>query len=530
MNPLRKTLKIGIFFAILGIILMTSCKKNVTGGSSAALEIIPADATFVISVDYENIVRKGKLNDFDNYAFLQKIKAEIVDDAPENVQELILNFVQNPSALGLNTDKFYIFGLPSGDDRGKSSGVSFTFNIDKQSVFEENIKKIDENIEIEDKGAFKTVKGHVLPFSWNSEIAVLHITEQCRDGSDCRFEDALFEKKTSITHNENLHEFIGTESDLKAWFKVGDLLDLSEKLNVKSTENQPLTDIFGKINYLVAINFDNGEIRFDCKAFPESEVDRVNEKYPILKNDFDDKLLGDFPEETFMLFKLAFSVKDYIRLLRDSKIFDSEYYNPLDDPDVQKVSDALAGDFVLDVQGFADGFMPVPLVGLGFTVTGRQGFEDILSLIPQGIIKKYGDIYTVTLPELPFISIFIAEKDNRVIVSNNQKHIEAFAGKGLGKSLKDSGLPAKYKNSVNFSYINLNLNTYPLSIRGLLNNLGENSGNIVAILNRLHSFTSWQENKYSSSGSLKFTDDSTNSLQTLLEIIDDISIKYLVAE
>ncbi|MDR0686503.1 MAG: DUF4836 family protein [Dysgonamonadaceae bacterium] len=500
---------------------MSSCKKDINGGSSAALEIIPADAAFIISVDYETLVKKGKLNNLDNYAFMQKLTERIVDGALESTRELILNFVKDQSSLGLNPHTCYIFGLPSRQDGDKSLNVFAVFNITKQSVLEENVRKIDKSIKIEDSGVFKKAKrgeGSDLPFAWNKEVAIISFKEIFYDDFD-----SLFEKKTSITNDESFSEFLGKRGDFKIWFKYCNLFDLSEKFDVTPAERQFLTDIFGKINNLISINFENGNIRFDCKAFPKSEVNRVNEKYPVWKDDFNDELLGDFPEETFMLFKFAVNVKDCIRLLNELKMFDSRNHSPFDDPEVQRIANALAGDFVIDVEGFADGFMPVPLVSFGFTVTDRQGFENILSLIPSKNLSKSGDVYMVTVPGIPIISIFIAEKDNRVIVSNNQKHIEAFSGRGLDKSLKSSELLAKHKNSVNFSYINLNFNTYPLSIRGLLNNISKNSENITTILNRLHSYTSWQEDKYTFGGSLKFTDVSTNSLQILLEIIDDIS-------
>jgi hypothetical protein len=496
---------------------MTSCKKSVTGDSSAALEIIPADATFVVSVDYENLVKKGQLDNLDNYAFLQKLQAEIADDMPEGDRELIFNFVKDPSSLGLNLKTFYLFGLSPETTRNGSLGVFIAFNVAKQSVFEESIKKIfdDENFEIENKGAFRKVKGDDAPLMWNEEVAVISSLPFEHSPDDLSF---LFEKKSSVKDNEEFSEFINKQGDIKAWFKYDNLFKSIAASGLANSDQVPPA-IFGKINYLASVNFENGEILFDYNAFPKSEVDRLNEKYPVLKKDFNDKLLEDFPEENFLLFKFAVNIKEYITLLGDLL----QGNNPLEDLKIQNVTNAFAGDFVLNIHGFADGFIPVPLVGLGFTVTGKQGFEDILSLIPPGYLNKSGDIYIITLPHLPLVSIFIAEKDNRVIASNDRKQIEAFVGKGFDRSLKNSEILTKHKGSINFAYVNLDLSTYPLSIRGILNNLGKNSDKLVYILNNLHSVKAWHDDRYVSFCSFKFADPSKNSLQTLLEIIDRTS-------
>jgi hypothetical protein len=501
MNRLLKTLKTGAFIAVLGTLALVSCKQKTAQTSTPALEIIPAEASFVVAVNYEDLLKKGNLTAENNYAFLLALRQKL-ETAPAEIRECIAEFLKNPASSGLDLKTFYVFGI----QKDEKIDVFISANIAKQTAFEDNLKKLGIS-EFVDKGDFKAVEEeNKAPVSWNKEIILLAF-------ADAYDYSALYEKKTTIKNVAEFTDAYPAEGDIRFWCRYGSLMNFAALMNPQISLGNFIEE-YKNINLSGVLNFANGEIKFDANASPKAEVDKVYEKYPVLKK-FDNKLLNDLPEPTFLLLKYAVNPKVFAELLKQT-LPDEE--NPFNAPEVQKVLNALSGDFILDIHGFAEGFIPLPLVSIDFSVNGEEGFKDIQSLLPPTFLAKTGDYYTAMIQMIP---VLYAYKDNRVLVTNDATQIQAFVGKSSDKTLKNNETVKKYSSSPNLVYLNLDFSSYPAIIQGLLKNaLGEDATTIISVLNRLNSLTFWQTDNYSSAGTFKFADSSTNSLQTLLEIID----------
>jgi hypothetical protein len=504
MTRLLKILKNGAAVAIMGTFMFVSCKQKTTQ-TPFAREIIPADASLVISVNYDNIVRKGNLTDLENYAFLKGLRNEL-ETAPSNIRETAMSFIKDPSSLGLDLKNIYIFGVQNGDEMA----VFVSADIAQLSVFEDVLKKIEAGEQV-DRVAFKIIEDGQFAISWNREVALLSFT----NGYDYA---ALYEKKTSICTDAEFTGSYPAEGDIRIWCRYENLLKFATSINPEMSLPSVVEDY--KNLYVAAyIDFVDGKIVADITSGPKSEVDRIAEKYPVARDKFNDKLLGDLPEPSFLLFKYAVNTRAFVDLLTQTS-GEIEEASPLNSPELQKVIDALAGDFAIDIHGFAQGFMPLPLVSAVFSVNGEEGFNDILSLVPEQFASKTGGYYTAVVP--PMFSIFYAYKDGRVIVTNDDQQIASFTGKSSDRTLKDNETIKKYAASPTLVYLNLDLSSYPANIQSLVKNasFGEQSDALKTILSRLNSFVVWQSDKYTSTGNLKFADSSVNSLQSLLQIFD----------
>jgi hypothetical protein len=186
------------------------------------------------------------------------------------------------------------------------------------------------------------------------------------------------------------------------------------------------------------------------------------------------------------------------------------------------VIDGLAGDFLLSLYGFAQGPFPIPLAGISFSVKSEDDFNRILSLIPEGMLQKTDDFYTINL--LGAVTISVAFKDGRVFITDDADAITAFTGKGYSKSLKNSPLASSLKNDPALFYLNLDLSSYPGNIRTLLQNetppVAKPAIDFLETCKDI-SFGTDKDNEFYLS--LKFKDSKQNGLKLLIKNLDEIA-------
>ena len=189
----------------------------------------------------------------------------------------------------------------------------------------------------------------------------------------------------------------------------------------------------------------------------------------------------------------------------------------LDNPNVKIVTDALSGDVLFNIYGFAQG-MPIPLFGLAFTVKNEQAFQNLLALLPQEITEKLIKNEKYYMFSQQGFALFMAYRDNRVFVTDDSNAIDAFTGKGQDKTLKsiaDSNLKNSLLNDISLFYINLDLDTYPPTIKSFITNK-EALGILSYFKDASFGATSISEGNFS----IRLKDEKQNSLKTIIGLVD----------
>jgi hypothetical protein len=257
------------------------------------------------------------------------------------------------------------------------------------------------------------------------------------------------------------------------------------------------------------------------KMSPQSKVDEFYAKYPLIKKNFNNSLLEDFPENSYLSIKLAVNWDEYMKLFSEvaSATDNYEFQSILDDPTAKTVLNALDGDILLSLYGFAQGPMPIPLLGISFSVKSEDAFKSLLTLIPEEILQQTGDFYTIGAMGM---AAYVAYKDKRVLVTDDAEAITAFTGKGYGKNLKNSPLADSYKNDPSLFYLNLDLKSYPVSIQSLLQSeTPRYAKSYLSLLDTYKDFSygATKDNEFYLS--LKFKDNSQNALKLFIKSLDD---------
>ncbi|MDR2039466.1 MAG: DUF4836 family protein [Bacteroidales bacterium] len=505
--------RLGFLFCI-GLIVFNSCEKKIP----PQLQAIPADAAFVVAIEAKNIVDKGGLKNLNEYTFIQKMRSELSNEN-QATQSLINRILENPKSTGLDIDRTYIYGV----NNGNKSYVSFVFKMDKMGNFENTLKELNQIQDIDfpdpiDKGAYKIIQQDEVAITWNKDFLFLFAGESAGQLTYADFFTMPEDK--SILGNKDFTEFQKRNYDLGFWASYTSLMDMYSKMMSNKFSN--LSTGLSGINLHAYVNFEKGELNISYKLTPKEAVNQLYTKYPILKKNFDSQLLRDFPDKSYLAFKVSVDVLAYIKMIKEFAGSDIPIDQMmLSDPMVNTVINGLGGDMVFSLYSFAQGPLPIPLMGLGFTVKSKDDFDKFVALIPEDIVARKDDHYVISTGFVtPF---YFAYKDNRVLITDDVDGIVAFSGKGYSKNLTSGDLSEAIKNPY-LMYLNLDIDSYPQNIRSLAQSeIGGKFGSVLSLLSPYKDVSMIFTDDYEGIFSLKFKDKNQNSLKQILKGIDQVT-------
>ncbi len=529
-----------LLLLFVGLLLFNACSQE----SNSHLKVIPSNAAFVASIQAKQIAQKSGLDNPKQYNVFQKIMGE-------NENQILSKYIENPKETGLKNESFYIFGIPytyttveshlnyeEGEDKpiivekeqdkpGMMFGCSFLVSDDSklETFLGEMWKEKYNKLPIEEKPNYKIIKDNDLTVLWNKELCL--IFSSTPDSTDY---DKFFTltPEQSVTGVPDFQEFQKQSTDIAVWVAQDKVA--SYFLSVANTLNYPkylLEDVKDIYIHLYA-EFKDNEIKVTGRMSPAAKVEEYLAKYPIIKKDFNQALLEDFPKTSYFTYKFSFNFDEYIKLMQ--KMFadstEDNYNNKmlletLEHPNAKIIINALGGDAVLSIYDFARGGLPIPLAGLSFTVKSEDAFKDLMTLLPEGMTRQNGNYYVV--PVGGMVSIYFAYKENRVYVTNDVDAITNFTGKGFDSKLSSHALGSDLKKSPYLFYINLDIDSYPEDIKNFLLKIGETTLSELKIYKDL---TMKITDKNEMECSLRFKSSSENSLRQLLKCIDNISSQY----
>jgi len=497
--------QIALVLCIGVLMVFASCKKT---GLPPQLRVIPSDAALVVSIENKQLIMKSGLNNITDFKFIQSLRDEM--DFDDGVNAVFDEFLKNPESLGIDLDKSYFFV----NAKDENFFIGFVFNMKNLTKFEENVNKIIEKwdyLKVENRNAYNFVIDDSGILAWNKEVVVAGMVDSDIATSQC---DMLFNlpEGKCIASVPDFMDFCNRSFDVGLWGSYSSLLKNTSsftKINIPENLNE-----FMDMNVHAYLNFDNGEMRLSYLMTPQSKITDFLKKYPIIKKQFDNKLLRPFPEKSYLVVKQSLNFQEYIKMIKDFDNSDISINEILNESEYGDIINGLGGDILFSLYGFAQGPFPIPLAGLAFNVNSNDDFDKMRTLIPRGMAKQNGDYYVVSTGLM--VSVYFAFKDNVVFVTNDADAIVAFTGKGVDKAMNASNLSP--------FYINLDIDSYPENVRNALQSqLGVAAIEAMNYLKPYKDFTISVDDDFQTVFSLKFKDKSQNSLKQLLKSVDEIS-------
>ena len=512
MNLLKKT----IFLLFIGVFVLTSCKKE---KENLQLSAIPADVFYVFAFENQKMIKKGGLDNLSEYELFQKLQEEMDDNLEPGAKKIFEEFLKNPKSAGLDIEKMYIYG----NMEGYGMYNIMNFKLDSRSTFEKKMKDFaesqDEDLpEITEEGGVKMILAdRNFVIAWSEDL-LLMFSGQIGSLDYKSYFDLPADQ--SILSVDDFATFQKDSYDIGMWISYGTLLS---SVGEMMTATMPAYASELKDAYVHGyVNFNDGEIKAIGRVSPQSKYEDLMKKFPIMKGNIDPALLGDFPDKSFFLASISVNWAEYVKLLVDQFNQIGMYEDMLNDPAVQTIIDIVGGDLLFSIYNFAQDQLPIPLAGLSFTLQKDGDFERLLGLFPEGALTKNGDYYEIPTPA--GVSINVGYKDKRVFITDDTEAIKSFFGGGFSPNLKDGVVANELKTSPSVIYMNLDLETYPDNIRGLITGFATGMAKAaLKFIEPMKDVSCYNNEKGEVIFSLKFKDSKRNSLKTLLKSIDELA-------
>ncbi|MDR3245458.1 MAG: DUF4836 family protein [Prevotellaceae bacterium] len=527
-----KSLKFIFSLLVWGCLALASCKTDVN--ISNQLSLIPGNASIVCEINGKEILAKSGLNSPDDYRFMGWLKMFSAD-----VYNYLASLFRGSKEAGISAEKILIYAvLPD---------FVVTFPMLDKAKYESWLKKVGmPEPSVEEKFSYISENGFSM--AWNDNLVTISSAktrEQIAEQFNLK-DDGL------LATNIDFQEFAKKETDIRLWFPFASIIELYK--STLFTQIMPVEDsimnTFGEdlenISAHSYLNFDDGKITGLACGYPPEEVEKLQAKYPVLKQDFNKKILKDMPEQSYMAVNIAINVKEYFTLFRqniekvieNSKGFygydieekSAELFEFFDSPELNSVVEALAGDAIISIHGFNQGLISYPLAGLSFTVNGESAFKSILSLIPKDFYHAQDSYYIISANKT-FIPVYFAYKDSKIFVSNDLDATKKFTTGHKEKTFADNPIAKIMMADKMVFYLNLNFDAYPNNIKMLLQSFMQNNfSRFVSLIEIYEGMYFTNDANYNTEYTLQLKNKNVNSLKQIFKSIDASIISWIDSE
>lgn len=542
-----KTLKqlLLVFTAVM--LLFTSCKTAKTSLDMALS--IPDDAVFVATFNNKQIIEKGELNKFKEFNLYGIFRKEIARES-DKLATMFDEFISNTRTSGLNLDQSYIYGVGKGG-KNPSFKVVFMFKMDDVKTFEGKLKELMSagggGEEPANRGNYRHLNlGYDGNIVWNDNMLYVVVGDYNWDDEDnvTDYNYLFTENPKNIMANADFALLASKQHDVSFWASYSKFVDMmggASGLSTAAFRNMMVVDITN-MNLHASLNFNKGEAKLAANVTPREKVEEMLKQYKVVKSNFDNDLLKYFPEQSFTVMKMSVNVQEYIRLLKDqaAKIAqvsreqyrerygddDDYYYDPmeemneiLENKSFKIISEGLEGDAVLSLYGFQQGMIPMPLASLVFNVKDKNVFDEIVSLLPEEVLRKQNDYYAIMSGPMSFG--FLAFKDNKIFATTEEEALKNFLAKGYDKNLGHSALAKDLKSDIFLWNVNIDLDAYPEHIKLMLQSTMRREYALFQSLISIYKSLDYKVTKDYSGEIIVKTKGDSNALKTILKNLDE---------
>jgi hypothetical protein len=422
-------------------LLMVSCSKK----ESEALSVIPKETPLVVTFDFKSIVEKADLKDNRS---LEEMTKNLSNDPT------LKSILEDPQKSGVDFDEVFLFITndmkPALSCKLKDAS-KFTKTVE-QMLQEESIsasvKKENgiSSVSLDDKNTLV----------WDDKKALLAMQQNSNDAL------ALFsaKKENSILSNEDFSDFYKNKTDLSCWINNEKLINLSNALNRRFLGNtaetytpemqKALRGTYSHIN----LEFNKGNIRIASRTTPVERAKEMDKLYYIPTNV---ELLSFFPAESYLLFSGSTNISELMKLIEMPDEMPQE---------MNTVINSLKGNFVGSLYELNEGKMP--LFAIGATVNDHQIFDlamEQIATMSVPVEEKVG----YTKFGMAQYQLFIGQQGDKLMLTSSEDLMTEFvANDPARKNLSNSSEFKAVKTDPAYFYMNLDIDTYPQWIKGLL--------------------------------------------------------------
>lgn len=506
---------------LVGILIFSSCSEK----GPKHLKAIPANTAYVVSINTYALAQKADLKNTSSLKNFSDIMKSYSGKDSET-SNLLDEFMKDPKSTGINFQQNLL--LYSTDIN--SSSVYATAELISSKKFEEFYTKLCTSLntpyEIKEQKGYSVAYMDETPFiGWDKDKLVFITPEYFRDNeSTLLIFDNLFNLPDDgqITTNEAFNKFYTNKKDIGFWMNFESII--GDQDFSYATAQFPYDMKQTYLQYY--LSFENNKVVLSGNFVPNEELRKIMDKFSSISSKLDERLLKYLPEQSYLAMSGATDTKELMKLMTEEKAYAEM---------IQKVNKELSetGFTFEDIIGMLKGSFIASLHGMSFVnydfipyfsvvadLNDRKVIDQLLALIPEGVMVDEGSYYSIATGEFP---MYLAMDDKTVLLSSDQNVINGFKDGGLSSNMSSSSLKKNMKDHPFYAYLNLNYSDYPTSLRQEL----KGANLIINLVDELLASAEMVAHKDSTFEFIINTDNKEgNSLRALIEMIDKLAVMF----
>jgi hypothetical protein len=407
-------------YALSLILFLTTCRG---GGSSISDKHvqIPADASFVLSINLKNLSNKAKdWKEIWDKDFLKNLDTD---------RREFNKFAYELLHSGLDLEqKAYLFGKLEKESGNNYYALSFI--IKNPADFEKALTNNEYKTSIKTSGELKyaSFKEEMVVWKNNSGLVIgYQEAEKSSENQLLMHAQKLFALKTaeSLTaKNQVFRELEIGNKDFSMWFDIARFTNLSGEVEGFKSFNKATNDLVNMLEYgTFSLNFENGQIVSESITHLNKELS--NKYKSILKDGIHEKIIKGIPiPSPSLMFGFGLGMKGMYDIMKDDeniKNYESIANNM--GLTTQEYFELFSGDFILATRNFDLLNIlsnPNPEFVLAIGIANKKNLGKLIKNIQKeanGMLDDRGDFYVIQAGDY---KIFLVEKNDALYITSTE--------------------------------------------------------------------------------------------------------------
>lgn len=433
------------------IVFMAACSKT-----SEYTNVIPADATVVVSLNMQSLAEKAGLNDKENEAMKQKLIESLKSGASAIAFQQLEKVLKNPDESGIDfKSPLYFFTSASFPYNTLVAKVSGTDKVEASldAMLKEQLCQPVEKAD----GYSYTIAGGKDLLAFN-ESAVVFVSlrsasqiEEVKKGVTTLLAQTA---DNSISKNTGFQKMQKQKGEVAFFASMAAIPDMyASQINMGLPADISPKDIM----LLGGLSFEKGKVALQFENFTENkEVEAMLKKQEKALNKLNTAFLKYFPASTLAFLNIGVNGEELYSNLLENKEFRNNV-SIAKAAEVKNLFSAFNGDISAGLLN-VDMMKQAPVFMAYADVKSADALKALYTNKQTLGLKKGEDILLLSENEYVYkskgMNIFFGVKDKQMYATNDEMLYKGI-GKGMDKSIKDAGYASDMKGKNVFFVINM---------------------------------------------------------------------------
>lgn len=268
---LKLALCVGIPAAIIAAVVVLFLLNSGGGGSKSYMEVVPSSSVFAVKGNMGALLQKSEVLENET---VQELYSNLVDEAPEEFQQLLNDLYADPNSSGINVNEPVVFAITQVEP---FNGV-VVISLNNADTFKELLNEVSEGaVDIDEEDGVNVIDMgglNTAGVAFDDEKLVIAFTEIDYDNRDNTVDVMAYfqlESDEMAVNDDVFGEFFASNADFVAFGQAAPIAEqLSEGRSARRMRDQiELLETLGDVTYFSSLNFGDGCIESVQKIYTE---------------------------------------------------------------------------------------------------------------------------------------------------------------------------------------------------------------------------------------------------------------------